>query len=98
MDKTACFVMQVNAAVSARGELTSLGISTRHWWLLISSQMGIDFEIDPAEVPAGAWPEDSGLTMDLEAMSIVMRSQNADVHAQLTPGGNVRLEVKLKDR
>ena len=89
---------QVNAAVSDSGELTSLGISKQQWWLIMSPQIGIDFEFHPAEVPDGAWPEGSGLSIDLEHMTIAVQSQNADVHAELKPGGDVRLEIVLKDR
>ena len=89
---------QVNAAVSDSGELTSLGISTQQWWLIMSPHIGIDFEFNPAEVPDGAWPKDSGLSIDLEHMTIAIQSQNAEVHAELMPGSDIRLEVILKDR
>ena len=89
---------QINAVVSHNGELTSLGISTQQWWLMMNSQIGIDFEFDPAEVSDGDWPEDSGLNIDLDNMTIAIRSQNAQVHAELMPGSNVGLEIILTDR
>ena len=91
-------VTQVNAAVSDNGELTSLGISMRQWWLMMNHNIGIDVEFNPAEVSDGDWPEDSGLSIDLENMSIVVQTQNAQVHAELIPGSNIKLEIILKDR
>ena len=88
----------MNAAVSDSGVLTSLGISTRLWWLIMSPHIGIDFEFNPAEVSDGAWPQDSGLSIDLEHMTIAVQAQNAEVHAELMSGSNVRLEIILKDR
>lgn len=91
-------VTQVNAAVSYNGELTSLGISTQQWWLMMNSQIGIDFEFNPAEVVGGGWPEASGLSIDLDNMTIAIQSQNAELHAELMPGSDVRLKIILTDR
>ena len=89
---------QINAAVSDSGELASLGISTRQGWLMMNHHIGIDVEFNPAEVPDGSWPEGSGLSIDLENMSIAVQSQSAEVHAKLMPGSYVKLDIVLKDR
>ena len=89
---------QGNAVMSHNGELTSLGISTQEWWLMMNPQIGIDFEFNPAEVIGGRWPEASGLSIDLDKMTIALQSQNAELHAELMPGSDVRLEIILTDR
>ena len=65
---------------------------------MMNSQIGIDFEFNPSEVSDGDWPEDSGLSIDLDDMTIAVQSQNAEVHAELMPGNDVRLEITLTDR
>ena len=91
-------MMQVNAVVSDSGELTSLGMSTRQWWVMMNSKIGVDFEFNPSEVPDGVWPKDSGLRVDLQHMAVNVRSQNAELHAELMAGGSVSLTITIKDR
>ena len=85
-------------AVSKDGRLTSLGISTCQWWLMINKEIGVDWEFDPAEVADGLWPEDSGLSIDLQQMTATIKAQNVDMHAELMQDGMVSLMLTLKDR
>ena len=89
---------QVNAAVSENGRLTSVGISTCQWWLIMNARVGADFEFNPAAVADGLWPEDSGLSIDLQHMTAAVQAQNADMHLELMPDGSVSLMIALKDR
>ena len=91
--------LQVNGAVSESGALMSVGVSTNQWWLMINPEIGVDFEFNPAEVPDGLWPKDSGLSVDLQHMTAYVRSKNAEMHFELAPGGaSVSLTITLKDR
>ena len=90
--------IQVNAAVSEDGALTSIGISTCKWWLLVNTRIGIDWEFNPAEVKDGLWPDSSGLSIDMQQMSATVRVQNADIRARLILGGTLSLEITLRDR
>lgn len=80
------------------GQLSSVGVLTRRWWLMMNARVGIDYEFNPAEVPGGEWPQDSGLQVDLQQMTSNVQSRNAEMHLALTPGGSMSLTITLIDR
>ena len=80
------------------GRLSSVGVLTRQWWLMVNARVGVDYEFNPAEVPDGEWPQDSGLRVDLQQMTSDVRSRNAEMHLALTPCGSVSLTITLLDR
>ena len=77
--------------------MSVVGISTNQWWLLIGVKVGIDYEFNPAVVPDGLWPEDSGLAVNLKESTVTVRTQNADLHFSLLPE-EVSVSVMLKER
>ena len=90
--------VQVNGVMGEDGQLSSVGVLTRQWWLMVNARVGVDYEFNPAEVPDGEWPQDSGLRVDLQQMTSDVRSRNAEMHLALTPGGSVSLTITLLDR
>ena len=90
--------LQVNGVMGEDGRLSSVGVLTRRWWLMVNARVGVDFEFNPAEVPDGEWPQDSGLSVDLQQMTSDVRSRNAEMHLALTAGGSVSLTITLLDR
>ena len=78
--------------------MSSVGVVTRQWWLMVNARVGVDYEFNPAEVPDGEWPQDSDLQVDLQQMTSNVRSRNAEMHLAVTPGGSVSLTITLVDR
>ena len=90
--------VQVNGVMGEDGRLSSVGVLTRQWWLMVNARVGVDYEFNPAEVPDSEWPQDSGLRVDLQQMTSNVRSRNAEMHLAVTPGGSVSLTITLMDR
>ena len=90
--------VQVNGVMGEDGQLSSVGVLTRQWWLMVNARVGVDYEFNPAGAPDGEWPQDSGLRVDLQQMTSDVRSRNAEMHLALTPGGSVSLTITLLDR
>lgn len=89
--------VQVNGAVNTKGELLGIGITSRHFWVLVNPQIGIDFEWNPETVTSGQLG-DWGLEVDLMDLSVNIQSQNAAIRIKLDPAGVLALQVDIINR
>lgn len=89
--------IQVNGAIDNKGELVGIGIISRHFWVLVNSHIGIDFEWNPNTVTSGELG-DWGLEIDLMNLSVNVQSQNAAMRIKLDPAGVIALQVDIINR
>lgn len=91
------FLEQVNGAINSKGQLFGIGISSRHFWVLMNTDIGIDFEWNSETVGVGRLGE-WGLDIDMENLIVNIRCQNAIILATLTSGGHIDLKIHITDR
>ena len=84
--------------MSLDGRLEAVGVSTAQWWLLVGGRAGVDFEFNPLEVADSMWPQDAGLSVDLQHMTATVRSRNSEAYLELLSDDNISLKLVLKDR
>lgn len=89
--------VQINGAINTKGELFGIGIISRHFWVLVNSQIGIDFEWNPKTVTSGQLG-DWGLEVDLVTLSVNIQSQNAAMNIRLNHAGLIALQVDVVNR
>lgn len=88
---------QVNGAINSKGELLGIGITTAHFWVLVNTKIGVDFEWNPAVVKVGQLG-DWGLDIDMEKLVVTIQSQNAATIIHLTSARSVYLQVNIINR
>jgi hypothetical protein len=87
----------VNGAISSSGELLGVGITSRHFWVLVNSKVGIDFEWNPNTVGVGQIG-DWGLNIDMNDLVVRIRSQNAAIEIRHSSNGLMDLHIDILDR